>query len=103
MRKFLLMASCTVVLGTTLPAQADQPYVGQVIVTAANFCPLGWLPMNGQLLPISENETLFQLIGTTYGGDGATNFALPMARPIVTATGARGTQCISLFGVFPAQ
>lgn len=42
-----------------------------------NFAPAGWLFCNGQLLPISENETLFQLIGTTYGGDGQSTFALP--------------------------
>jgi microcystin-dependent protein len=44
---------------------------------AGNFAPAGWMMCEGQLLPISENETLFQLIGTTYGGDGQTTFALP--------------------------
>jgi microcystin-dependent protein len=44
---------------------------------AGNFAPAGWMFCNGQLLPISENETLFQLIGTTYGGDGESTFALP--------------------------
>ena len=44
---------------------------------AGNFAPAGWMFCDGQLLPISENETLFQLIGTTYGGDGAETFALP--------------------------
>jgi microcystin-dependent protein len=44
---------------------------------AGNFAPLGWMFCQGQLLPISENETLFQLIGTTYGGDGQSTFALP--------------------------
>jgi microcystin-dependent protein len=44
---------------------------------AGNFAPAGWMFCEGQLLPISENETLFQLIGTTYGGDGQENFALP--------------------------
>ena len=47
---------------------------------AGNFPPAGWLFCEGQLLPISENETLFQLIGTTYGGDGETTFALPDLR-----------------------
>jgi microcystin-dependent protein len=59
--------------------------------------------MNGQLLPIAENATLFTLIGTTYGGDGQTTFALPTAEPIITATGAALTQCISLLGVPPTQ
>jgi microcystin-dependent protein len=45
-----------------------------------NFAPAGWMFCEGQLLPISENETLFQLIGTTYGGDGQTTFALPDLR-----------------------
>jgi microcystin-dependent protein len=44
---------------------------------AGNFAPAGWMFCDGQLLPISENETLFQLIGTTYGGDGESTFALP--------------------------
>ena len=47
-----------------------QPYVGEIRMFAGNFAPVGWMFCEGQLLPISENETLFQLIGTTYGGDG---------------------------------
>jgi microcystin-dependent protein len=47
---------------------------------AGNFAPAGWMFCEGQLLPISQNETLFQLIGTTYGGDGQTTFALPDLR-----------------------
>ena len=47
---------------------------------AGNFAPAGWMFCEGQLLPISENETLFQLIGTTYGGDGQSTFALPDLR-----------------------
>lgn len=54
-----------------------QPYVGEIRMFAGNFNPSGWEMCNGQLLPISENETLFQLIGTTYGGDGESTFALP--------------------------
>jgi microcystin-dependent protein len=54
-----------------------QPYVGEIRMFAGNFAPSGWMFCEGQLLPISENETLFQLIGTTYGGDGESNFALP--------------------------
>lgn len=57
-----------------------QPYVGEIRMFAGNFAPLGWLFCAGQLLPISENETLFQLIGTTYGGDGESTFALPDLR-----------------------
>jgi microcystin-dependent protein len=47
---------------------------------AGNFTPTGWLPCNGALLPINQNQALFSLIGTTYGGNGTTNFALPDLR-----------------------
>jgi microcystin-dependent protein len=57
-----------------------QPYVGEIRMFAGNFAPAGWMFCEGQLLPISENETLFQLIGTTYGGDGEETFALPDLR-----------------------
>jgi microcystin-dependent protein len=53
------------------------PYIGEIRMFAGNFPPLGWEWCNGQLVPISENDALFQLIGTTYGGDGQTTFALP--------------------------
>jgi microcystin-dependent protein len=55
----------------------SQPYVGQILMFGGNFAPAGWMVCSGQLLPISENETLFQLIGTTYGGDGEETFGLP--------------------------
>ncbi|HEX4955042.1 MAG TPA: tail fiber protein [Thermoanaerobaculia bacterium] len=57
-----------------------QPYVGEIRMFAGNFAPAGWMFCEGQLLPISEYETLFQLIGTTYGGDGQSTFALPDLR-----------------------
>jgi microcystin-dependent protein len=57
-----------------------QPYVGEIRMFAGNFAPAGWMFCEGQLLPISENETLFNLIGTTYGGDGQSTFALPDLR-----------------------
>lgn len=53
------------------------PYVGEIRMFAGNFAPVGWMLCQGQILPISENETLFNLIGTTYGGDGQNTFALP--------------------------
>ena len=55
----------------------SSPYVGEIRMFAGNFAPAGWMFCEGQLLPISENETLFNLIGTTYGGDGQSTFALP--------------------------
>ena len=57
-----------------------QPYVGEIRIFAGNFAPAGWQFCEGQLLPISENEVLFNLIGTTYGGDGQSTFALPDLR-----------------------
>src|ERR1700740_2901605 len=57
-----------------------QPYVGEIRMFAGNFAQAGWMFCEGQLLPISENETLFNLIGTTYGGDGQSTFALPDLR-----------------------
>lgn len=56
------------------------PYVGEIRMFAGNFAPAGWAICDGSLLPISENEVLFQLIGVTYGGDGQSTFALPDLR-----------------------
>lgn len=66
------------------------PYVGEIRMFAGNFAPVGWAFCDGALLPISENEVLFQLIGTTYGGDGQETFALPDLRsrvPLHMGTG----------------
>ena len=68
-----------------------QPYVGEIRMFAGNFAPAGWLFCDGQLLPISENETLFNLIGTTYGGDGQETFALPDLRGRVPVHQGNGT------------
>ncbi len=71
-----------------------QPYVGEIRMFAGSFAPAGWMFCEGQLLPISENEVLFQLIGTTYGGDGQSTFGLPDLRgrlPVHFGTGSFGT------------
>ena len=57
-----------------------QPYIGEIRMFAGNFAPAGWMFCEGQLLPISEYEFLFNFIGTTYGGDGQSTFALPDLR-----------------------
>jgi microcystin-dependent protein len=57
-----------------------QPYVGEIRMFAGNFAPAGWQFCDGSLLSIAENETLFNLIGTTYGGDGQNTFAMPDLR-----------------------
>src|ERR1044072_8500407 len=74
-----------------------QPYVGEIRLFAGNFNPNGWAFCNGQLLPISENDVLFQLIGTNYGGDGESTFALSNLQsriPIHMCTGPTVTTYI---------
>lgn len=56
------------------------PYIGTIMPFAGNFAPAGWAKCDGSLLPIAENEALYALIGTTYGGDGQETFALPDLR-----------------------
>lgn len=58
----------------------SDPFIGQIIMFAGNFAPRGWAFCDGQLLPIASNTALFSLLGTTYGGDGRTTFALPDLR-----------------------
>ena len=55
----------------------SSPYIGEIRMFAGNFAPVGWALCNGAIVPISDNDALFNLIGTTYGGDGMSNFALP--------------------------
>jgi microcystin-dependent protein len=78
-----------------------QPYVGEVRMFAGNFAPAGWMFCSGQLLPISEYETLFNLIGTTYGGDGQSTFALPDLQsrvPIHQGTGGGSSYVLAQNG-----
>jgi microcystin-dependent protein len=60
-----------------------EPFVGQIEIFAFEFAPSGWMVCNGQLLSIQEFPTLFQLIGTSYGGNGQSTFALPKIPPVV--------------------
>lgn len=71
----------------------SEPYVGEIRMFAGNFAPQGWMFCDGQQLAIAENETLFQLIGTTYGGDGMETFNLPNFQsrvPVHMGTGPDG-------------
>jgi microcystin-dependent protein len=68
-----------------------QPFVGEIRMFGGNFAPAGWMFCDGQLLPISEYETLFNLIGTTYGGDGQSTFALPDLRGRVPVHNGQGS------------
>jgi microcystin-dependent protein len=78
-----------------------QPYIGEIRLFGGNYAPAGWAFCNGALVPISENPTLFNLIGTTYGGNGQTTFALPNLQsrvPIHQGTGGGGTYVIAQTG-----
>jgi microcystin-dependent protein len=66
--------------GTAPAAAQSEPFIGQIMMTGATFCPRDWADLEGQLLPIAPNTALFSLLGTTYGGDGRTNFGLPDMR-----------------------
>lgn len=69
----------------------SEPFIGQVVLFAGNFAPRNWAFCDGQLLPINSNQSLFSILGTTYGGDGRTSFALPDLRgrvPVGTGQGS---------------
>jgi len=94
---------CALCAGPRFAFAGAEPFLGEIETFAFNFCPVGWAPLEGQLLPISQNTALFSLLGTTYGGDGHSTFGLPTAKPIFTATGAALLQCIATSGIFPAR
>ncbi|RLQ21841.1 hypothetical protein DWB85_10685 [Seongchinamella sediminis] len=71
---------------------AETPYLGEISMFAGNFAPRGWAFCNGQLLAIAQNSALFSLLGTTYGGDGRTTFALPDLRSRVPVHSGNGSQ-----------
>ena len=79
----LLVLGATAALGLNAAvsapvlAQASEPFVGQLTLFATNWCPRNWAKADGSLLSIAQNQALFSLYGTTYGGNGQTNFALP--------------------------
>jgi len=80
--KTLLLGSILTVstLATTNAALANEPYLGEIAYFAGNFAPRGWALCDGQILPINQFQSLYSLLGTTYGGDGRTTFALPDMR-----------------------
>jgi len=85
-KRAAISAGCAVTLLLALASPPDrawagtEPYIGDIMIVGFNFCPRGWLKADGQLIAISQNTTLFSLLGTTFGGDGQTNFALPDLR-----------------------
>jgi len=73
--------SAVVTFASVSPAAAQsEPFIGQMMATGANFCPRGWAQADGQIISIAQNTALFSLLGTTYGGNGQTTFALPDLR-----------------------
>ncbi len=101
---FVAAAVLAIGMNTGSALAGAQPFIGEIETFAFNFCPTGWAPLNGQLLPISQNTALFSLVGTRYGGDGQTTFAVPLAKPVLTlAQGASLIQCIALVGIFPSR
>lgn len=74
------LLSATFLLGAAMPGVCQaglDPFLGEIMIFAGNFCPRGYAPTNGQLMAISQNTALFSILGTMYGGDGRTTFALP--------------------------
>lgn len=67
-----------------------EPFIGEIMLFAGNFAPQGWALCNGQLLSISQNTALFSILGTFYGGDGQTTFALPDLRGRVPIGAGQG-------------
>jgi len=84
LRKVLALVAGGALLGKAKSAHADtmdaDPFIGEIMIFAGNFAPRGWAFCEGQLLPIAQNTALFSLLGTTYGGNGQTTFALPDLR-----------------------
>jgi microcystin-dependent protein len=78
-------------------------FIGSLSLVAFNFAPPGWMFCQGQMLSISQNQPLFALIGTTYGGDGQTNFKLPNLTGPTDASGATLNWMIALVGIFPSR
>lgn len=75
-----LLSMALALAGSSLPSLSHagiDPFIGEIMLFAGNFCPQGYLPAQGQILSIAQNTALFSILGTTYGGDGRTNFALP--------------------------
>jgi len=80
----------------------DDVFLGEVRAMPFGFVPSGWAPCQGQLMSLAQNTALFSLLGTTYGGDARSTFALPRLAPL---PGKSGTlqYCIAVQGIFPPR
>ena len=82
----------------------SDPYIGEVRAFSFNYQPTGWLPCDGRLMPIMDNQALFSLIGPTFGGDGVSTFALPRIAPLATEESGAGLgYCIAVTGLVPPR
>lgn len=82
-RRSLIATGVVAAASLFVPRRAwasDEPFLGEIGIMSFSFAPKGWALCNGQLLPINQNQALFSLLGTTFGGDGQVNFALPDLR-----------------------
>lgn len=90
-----IAVAAVALLAMTAGAQAQEPFIGEIATFGMNYCPKGWAQTNGQLLPINQNQALFALLGTQFGGDGRVNFALPDFRGRVRVGAGQGTNLSS--------
>lgn len=94
-------------LGVPTAATAQDFYMGQIVMFGSNFCPRNFAEANGQILNIAQNQALFSLFGTTFGGDGKTTFGLPnlsgRAPSAPPAPSANLKVCIAISGLFPPR
>lgn len=105
-----VLSSAALVTAAFAPtaAHARDGYLAEIFAFGGNFCPRNSLPADGRLLPISSNTALFSLLGTQYGGDGRTTFALPDLRHALAAFTDTGDQvpvryCIMTQGIYPSR
>jgi microcystin-dependent protein len=90
MKKLTLLLTLLVSLAFSNTTTAQEPFLGEIRMFAGNFAPRGWALCDGQILSISQNTALFSLLGTIYGGDGRTSFALPDLRGRAPIHAGRG-------------
>ena len=110
-RSITAAAALSAIAIAAAPAAEAGPdeYLGEIITVASNFCPRGTLEADGRELPISKNTALFSLLGTLYGGDGRTSFALPDLRAETdyevaeTPHKDRLKHCVVTQGIYPSR
>jgi microcystin-dependent protein len=102
MRKIAFAAAATAALISAGAASAQEAFVSQIMPMAGKSCPRGWKPADGSLLQIAQDRVLYGLIGTTYGGDGKTTFALPNLKGGTIGPAAQPiTWCFAINGIYP--